>query len=597
MQVIATAGHVDHGKSTLVRLLTGMQPDRWAEERRRGLTIGLGYAWTELPGVGEVAFVDVPGHERFVPTMLAGVGPVPSVLFVVAADGGWMPQSAEHLAALHALEVRHGLLVITRSDLADPEPARCDALARIAETSLGAVDSVVVSGRTGAGIDDLRTALASLLSALPTPDTTADVRLWIDRSFSISGAGAVVTGTLTTGALHHDQELQLAGSGETVRVRGLQALGAQARHVPALARVAVNLRGVKRATIAHGDALLTPEAWLRPTEIDVVLRGDPAAELPRELMLHIGSAAVPARVRPLGEHTARLRLAAALPLRVGDRALLRDPGRHRVAAGAVVLDVAPPPLTRRGDATRRATELAVLADAPPAESAEALLRRDRFLAPATLLAMGLPQAGQPIGPDWLADPGMWSQLVTELPVLLGAWRADHPLETGMPVEVARQRAGLPAMNLVEHLAAAAGLSIADGRVSDREHRDALPEPVRAALARLVTDLEQAPFIAPDANRLTELGLGSRELAAAVRAGRLLKVTDGIVLLPGADQRAGLVLAGLDQPFTLSAARQALNTTRRVAVPLLELLDRTGVTERLPDDTRRVRRPAGGPLRD
>jgi selenocysteine-specific elongation factor len=596
VQVIATAGHVDHGKSTLVELLTGMQPDRWAEERRRGLTIGLGYAWTELPDIGEVAFVDVPGHERFVPTMLAGVGPVPAVLFVVAADGGWMPQSTEHLAALHALGVRHGLLVITRSDLADPAPARRDALARIGETSLGAVDSVVVSSRTGAGIDDLRGALVRLLGSLPAPDPTADVRLWIDRSFSISGAGTVVTGTLTAGTLHHDQELQLAGSGEVVRVRGLQALGTDASEVPALARVAVNLRGVKRGTVAHGDALLTPDAWLRTTEIDVALRGDAAGELPRELMLHIGSAAVTVRVRPLGERTARLRLATALPLRVGDRVLLRDPGRHRIGAGAVVLDVTPPPLTRRGDAARRDTELAALADAPRTEVAETLLRRRRFLAPATLLAMGLPLAGKPIGPDWLADPRTWAELVTELPVLLDTWRAEHPLETGMPVEVVRQRTGLPAMNLVERLATAAGLSVVDGRVTARERRDLLPERVEIALAGVTADLARTPFVAPDANRLAELGLGGRELAAAVRAGRLLKVTDGIVLLPGADQQAGRVLARLDQPFTLSAARQALNTTRRVAVPLLELLDRTGVTERLPDNTRRVRRPADGAVR-
>ena len=158
--MIATAGHVDHGKSALVRALTGMEPDRWAEERRRGLTIDLGFAWTKLPGGERVAFVDVPGHERFVPNMLAGVGPVPAVLFVVAADGGWMPQSAEHLAAIDAVGIRHGLLAVTRCDLADPGPARRQALDCLARTSLGAVTAVAVSAVTGAGLPELRDALA-----------------------------------------------------------------------------------------------------------------------------------------------------------------------------------------------------------------------------------------------------------------------------------------------------------------------------------------------------------------------------------------------------------------------------------------------------
>src|SRR2546430_6576945 len=178
MQVIATAGHVDHGKSTLVRWLTGMEPDRWAEERRRGLTIDLGFAWTRLPGGERVAFVDVPGDQRFVPNMLAGVGPVPAVLFVVAADEGWRPQSAEHLAALDAFGVRHGLLAVTRSDLADPEPARREALAQLARTGLGAVPSVAVSGITRAGMDDLRAALVALAARGPDGDRDADVRLW-----------------------------------------------------------------------------------------------------------------------------------------------------------------------------------------------------------------------------------------------------------------------------------------------------------------------------------------------------------------------------------------------------------------------------------
>jgi len=187
MQVIATAGHVDHGKSTLVRALTGMEPDRWAEERRRGLTIDLGFAWLTLPSGQQVAFVDVPGHERFVPNMLAGVGAVPAVLFTVAADEGWMPQSEEHLAAVDALGITYGLLAVTRSDLADPAEARRQALGRLAATSLGEVEAVAVSARTGLGMPALRDALDRLATRLPQPDPAAPVRRWWTAR---SGSGA-----------------------------------------------------------------------------------------------------------------------------------------------------------------------------------------------------------------------------------------------------------------------------------------------------------------------------------------------------------------------------------------------------------------------
>jgi selenocysteine-specific elongation factor len=280
MHVVATAGHVDHGKSTLVRALTGMEPDRWAEEHRRGMTIDLGFAWTALPSGQQVAFVDVPGHERFVANMLAGVGGVPAVLFVVAADEGWMPQSAEHLDALDALGVREGVLAVTRSDLADPAPALARATKEIAGTSLGAVQSVAVSGRTGAGLAGLRAALDRLVGRLPASDGAADVRLWIDRAFTVRGAGTVVTGTLGAGLLRVGDELLLAPAMRAVRVRGLQTLGQPVEEVTGVSRVAVNLRGVSTGDLRRGDALLTPGRWLTCGEVDVRLRGDLAGDVP-----------------------------------------------------------------------------------------------------------------------------------------------------------------------------------------------------------------------------------------------------------------------------------------------------------------------------
>src|SRR5260370_41716105 len=196
MHVIATAGHVDHGKSALLRALTGMEPGRWAEEKRRGMTIDLGYAWLTLASGQRLAFVDVPGHARFVPNMLAGVGPVPAVLFVVAADGGWMPQSAEHLAAIDALGISRGVLVVTRSDLADPSRAMAQAAAKIRQSSLGDVRAVAVSAVTGAGLPELVGALGELAGRLPPADPKAPVRIWEDRALRITGSRARATGTL-----------------------------------------------------------------------------------------------------------------------------------------------------------------------------------------------------------------------------------------------------------------------------------------------------------------------------------------------------------------------------------------------------------------
>ena len=384
MHVVATAGHVDHGKSTLVRALTGMEPDRWAEERRRGMTIDLGYAWTTLPSGAELAFVDVPGHQRFIGNMLAGLGPAPAVLFVVAADEGWSRQSSEHLAAIDALRLSHGLLVVTRSDLADPEPALADSLARIARSSLGTVTGLAVSGATGAGLPALRAALDKLVAELPAPEPAGRIRLWVDRSFTVRGSGTVLTGTLGSGTVRIGDCLQLHG--ESVTVRGVQSLNQPREMVSAVARVALNLRGVGREQVRRGDVLVTPDAWAWTAALDVRLTDD-SAELPAELVLHLGTAAVAVRLRALDRRHARLTLNQPLPVQAGDRAILRDPGRQAIAAGVLVLDPDPPALNRRGAAAARAVELAG-AGARPDPVAEVrrrgAVRRDR------LAALGVP---------------------------------------------------------------------------------------------------------------------------------------------------------------------------------------------------------------
>ncbi len=571
MHVVATAGHVDHGKSTLVRALTGQDPDRLTEEHRRGLSIELGYVWTELDGVGDVAFVDVPGHERFLSTTLAGLGPAPAAMLVVAADDPWMPQAAEHLAAIDALDIRHGVLVVTRSDLADPATALARARAEVEQTTMAGCPAVVVSGRTGKGLDMLRSALAGVLPGVDA-DRDADVRLWVDRVFSVAGAGTVVTGTLPAGTLHVGDVLACGET--TVKVRGLEALGRPVTEMAGPARVALRLGGHAPEQLHRGSVLVSPDRYAEVREVDVRLHGDGLP--PEQPLLHIGTARVTTHARPLGDHHARLRLATPLPLRHGERVVLRDPGR-RTLWGADVLDAAPPALTRRAGARARAAELEGLVSGVAGELDRRGAVRRSFLQRVGVQLDTLP-AGTVTAGDWLvsaAQRHVWREAVRE---------AVAAAPDGMSPSEACRAAGLPDPDLLR-VAVAPPVTMRHGRlVADTD----LPRAVRAALDAVRADLAEHPFRAPDTGRLTELGLDRRVVAGLARDGHLLSLGDNVVLLPGADAAAYEVLAGLPQPFTTSQARQALDVSRRVVLPLLAYLDRTERTVRLPDDTRRVR---------
>jgi selenocysteine-specific elongation factor len=645
VHVIATAGHVDHGKSMLVRALTGMEPDRWEAEQRRGMTIDLGFAWMTLPSGEEIAFVDVPGHERFITNMLAGAGPAPGVLFVVAADEGWMPQSAEHLAAIDALGVRNGLLVVTRADLADPAPALEQAALKIADTSLGDVEAVAVSALTGQGLPELVAALGRLTARLPEPDPGGSVRLWLDRVFAIKGSGTVVTGTLQAGTVRTGDELVLTPPMRPLRVRGVQSLGAPAAQVSGVARVALNLRGVSARELGRGMALVHAGRWTPTSVIDVRLThlppGHPPSGTmrpPSRLTLHIGAARALARVRMLGGRAARLSLDHPLPLHVGDRVLLRDPGAAadratgRPVFGATVLDVSPPRLRGNGAAAAAERELASWPEPPTAPD---LLRRHRLLRASAASAMGLSGLPPPVSGEWLADPAHWRRLRQRLAAAVAVHAARDPLAAGLPLDAARAELGLPDRGLVEALVAwrppggtgqddgtgqdgagpddgAGQLVIASGGYlrraagGERGRRDEagaaqiprpdLPPRVADAVQVVLADLADAPFSAPDAERMRELGLDARAAAAAERAGLLLRLPGNVLLAPDAADRAARILAGLPQPFTAAEARRALGTSRRVVIPLLEWLDRRGTTRRLPDD-RRVMRGQPGPAPD
>ena len=588
MFVVATAGHVDHGKSSLVKVLTGMEPDRWEEEQRRGLTIDLGFVWTTLESGADVAFVDVPGHEKFLGNMLAGVGPAPVVLFVVAADEGWQAQSADHRDALRALGIRHGIVALTRADRADQHrraEVTAQVRAELAGTALADAPLVTVSAKSGEGVDKLRASLDAVLAGLPAPDSTARVRLWVDRAFSVKGAGTVVTGTLAAGTIAVGDELTI-GERKAV-VRGLQSENTSADSVGPVSRVAVNLRGVDADEIHRGDALCSPGQWEVLDTVDVRRTfGTELAQLPQNLVVHTGTAGVGARLRPLGGDFARLTLEEALPLTLLDRFVVRSPGGRHVVAGVEVVDVHPVELTRRGDAKRRAEQLA---EVSPLEPSDWLARcgYDRL---ENLMRDGFCVQQRPAGiiefREWWITAGQVATWKMALLRAVAEHAAAHPLAPGLPRAAAMDALSLSEPALLGLAVAAAKVDSVDGVLRLPGHAADLG-PAEKGVAELEKRLRSQPFAAPEAHELKELGLGPKELAAAERAGRLLRLAGGVVLLPSAPRVAQDVVSALEQPFTLSAARQALGTTRRVAIPVLEHLDSLGVT-RLADGMRTVR---------
>jgi selenocysteine-specific elongation factor len=648
MPVVVIAGHADHGKSALIRALTGARAVPLTDERSGGTAADLGFGRVTLPSGDELTIFDVPGHERFAGSMLSGVGALPAVLFVVAADQGWTPESAEHLAVISALGISRCLLVVTKADIADPAPVLAEAGAAIARSGIGAVPAVAVSSATKSGLPELVKALDELVrdAARPHPDTP--VRIWIDRAVGTATGVTAVTGMLPAGTLRTGDHLCVTPSMRPVRVDELQSLGEPAMAATGVTRVALSLSGVAGLTLHRGMALVQPGRWTLTDLIDVRISaadpvktpgllpptggtsrvsvpqardsqdrdlqdrdsragdsqasnppgGDTAAAgvLARTVTVHAGPARVLGRVRPLGPGVVRLSLADALPLHAGDRILLRDPAGRRpgllpAVAGAIVLDVAPPALARRGAAAAAAKMLASWPDRPGAAE---LLTRHGLLRASVLLAMGIEDQPLPVTGEWLADPERWRSLSHQLGEVLAHHAAAEPMAGGLPIDLARAALDLPDRRLVLALAKPPfRISCGALHIARPPGRDAaaqgLPEPVLAAVRVLRADLSATPFASPDAERLRKLGLDSRGIAAAVRAGELMRISEQVVLAPGADVAAAAVIAKLEQPFTAAQARQALGTTRRTAIPLLEYLDSVGITQRLPDDRRVLRR--------
>ena len=660
--VIGTAGHVDHGKSALIQALTGTDPDRLAEEKARGLTIDLGFAWTTLPSGREVGFVDVPGHERFVHNMLAGVGGVGCALFVVDASEGWRPQSAEHLAILDLLGIPSGVVALTKVDLVDQatrDRVAAEVRDRLRGTTLAGAAVVPTAAPSGLGVDALATALDAALDRLPEPPDRGRPRVPVDRVFTMRGSGTVVTGTLSGGSLRADGEAELLPSGRRVRVRGLQGHGRPLEMAAPARRVAVNLAGVATGQVDRGEVLVLGGQWAATGTVDCRLRCLPGAPAPLRgrgaYLVYAGAAESAARLQPLdaaevrpgGDALVRLHLERPMVLDVFEPLVLRDSGRDETVGGGLVLDPFPPAAVRGTAARVRRTEEL---EAREAAGRDGLLERvlaergvvplsdlprlaaiapDRL--PAALATAGRGGPGE--GPGGSGGPPGWSPggpgggAVVRSRTLAwtkDAWEAaaaavleavegqhrEDPSASGLPAQAARAAAGLPAdparpgwpasagNELVEALLAD-GRLVADGPTLRRPGHGVRLDPAQRALrARVEAALAEAGVGLLGDSALAELGADRKATALLVRLGVLVAVAPGGYLGHSALEAAVATLRRSfpdGRPFAATEAKEALGTTRRTAIPLLEHLDRTGVTVRQ-GDLRRLAAPVQDPGR-
>jgi selenocysteine-specific elongation factor len=624
--VVGTAGHVDHGKSALIQALTGTDPDRLAEEKARGLTIDLGFAWTTLPSGREVGFVDVPGHERFVHNMLAGVGGVGCALFVVDASEGWRPQSAEHLAILDLLGIPSGVVALTKVDLVDQatrDRVAAEVRDRLRGTTLAGAAVVATAAPSGVGVDALAAALDAALDRLPEPPDRGRPRVPVDRVFTMRGSGTVVTGTLSGGSLRADGEAELLPSGRRVRVRGLQGHGRPLEVAAPARRVAVNLAGVATSQVTRGDMLVLAGQWAATGTVDCRLRclaGAPAPLRGRgAYLVYAGAAETAARLQPLdaaevrpgGDALVRLHLERPMVLDVFEPLVLRDSGRDETVGGGVVLDPFPPAPVRGTSARVRRTEEL---EAREAAGRDGLLERvlaERAVVPLSALprlaaiAPGrLPAAlaGASGGGVVRSRTLAWTREAWEaagaavLEAVEGQHR-DDPSAPGLPAQAARAAASRPADPARPRWPASAGTEVveallADGRlVADGPalrrpgHGVRLDPAQRALRARVEAAVAEAGVGLLGDAALAELGADRKATALLVRLGVLVAVAPGGYLGRSTLEAAVATLRRSfpdGRPFAATEAKEALGTTRRTAIPLLEHLDRTGVTVRQGD---------------
>jgi selenocysteine-specific elongation factor len=635
MKVIGTAGHVDHGKSTLVQALTGTHPDRLKEEREREMTIDLGFAWLELGGEA-VGVVDVPGHRDFIENMLAGVGGIDAALFVIAADEGIMPQTREHLSILDLLQIQGGVIALTKIDMID-DPDWLDLIEEdvrgvLAGTVLGDAPLVRVSARTGAGITPLKQALTDCLAERPARPDLRRPRLPVDRVFTMPGFGTVVTGTLSDGRLKVGDEVEVLPAGLRGRVRGLQTHKHKEDEAVPGGRTAINIAGINHEQVLRGDVIARPGTYKPTGRLDVRFRLLPdvsqALKHNDEVKFFIGAAEIVARVRLLGLETLEpgqqgwLQLELSQPVIAvrGDRYILRRPSPGETLGGGAVVDPAPKGRHKRF-ASEVITRLETLARGTPgdvllqaisalglAPLQEAITRANLAVSDIQAALDELTAAGQLVnlerrdGPpqktDLVASALAWDQLTGRAVGEVAAYHKAHPLRLGLPREELRSRLskGIPALPPRLFPATYARL-VADGLLADAGPLVKLPghairfSPQQQAKAdALLAKFAAAPFAPPSAKEC-QAEIGEDVCAALLDLGQLVAVSPEVVFRQADYERMkAAVLALIDQQGAISAAevRDHFNTSRRYVLALLEHFDAIGVTLRDGDVRRRGR---------
>lgn len=632
MRVIGTAGHVDHGKSALVLALTGIDPDRLQEEKERQMTIDLGFAWLTLPTGERVGIVDVPGHKDFIKNMLAGVGGIDAALLVVAADEGVMPQTREHLAILDLLEVRHGVVALSKVDLIQDEEwlelVEADVQDALEGTHLAGAPMVRVSARTGQGLDDLVQALTEVLARAAPRRDVARPRLPVDRAFTIAGFGTVVTGTLIDGQLRVGQEVELQPSGLRGRIRGLQSYKEKVEVAQAGSRVAVNLGGVSKDQIARGEVLTTP-GWLRPTRLaDVWLRYLPSTQSPlkhgQEVEVFSGAAEGMARVRLLDRDVlrpgdagwAQLRLREPMALVRGDHFIIRRPSPSETIGGGVVVQPHPPRMHRRFQ-PEVAASLEVLMRGSPEElllqvaheagpiPARDLLERaalgdaglqalETLLADGRLLVLGGPEEGPPsaeqaVAGGWtLLSRSAWTALLERLRETLAQYHRQNPLRQGMPREELKSRLRLSGRTFQEVLARAANegeIQVSETVVRLSTHQVRFSPAQQEAVDRLLATFRAQPYTPPSwAQAAAEVG--EDVLNALVEQGVLVRVSDDVLFLSETYQEmVDRVVAYIQEhgSITVAQVRDLFQASRKYALALMGYLDEQRITRRVGDE--------------
>jgi selenocysteine-specific elongation factor len=613
MRVIGTAGHVDHGKSTLIAALTGINPDRLKEEQERQMTIDLGFAWLTLPGGEEIGIVDVPGHRDFIENMLAGIGGIDAALLVIAADEGVMPQTREHLAILDLLQINHGIVILTKIDLVD-EPAWLDLIETDVRTTLrGTVlqnaPILRVSSTTRAGLPELLQTLEKLLQELPARPDLGRARLPIDRVFSMPGFGTVVTGTLSDGQLAEGDELEILPSGLHARIRGLQTHKKKEETAVPGSRVAVNLSGVDVEQVRRGELLVHPGQYTPTQRLDVQFRllADVSAPLHHhtEVKLYTGTSETIAELRLLATEslhpgeTGWLQLELRAPILAvrGDHYILRRPSPGETLGGGIVVDPLPKQRHKRfNESVIQALEN--MAQGSPADVllqaalalgpalARDVITRSRLNEPAADLALKeLLESGQLIGlEDVLVAASQWSALKDSVVTTLAGYHQTYPLRRGMPREELKSRLKLAPrlFNLAMHRLASENI------LSEAARWVALPGHVvkfspfqQVKVDRLMAQFAQAPYTPPSVKDC-QAQAGEDIYSALLEFGDLVAVSDEVVFrrtdYQAMVEKIRLAIRQKGQ-VSLAEVRDLFQTSRRYAQALLEHLDTTGLTVR------------------